>query len=138
MPNIKGNQTKFDQFIKYNTKNVFFLIKSDTKCGVKTSPRPFSRKKQNSAYLWIDGLNIYSLFLFYIQVEDYQNIFKLRCCTLAFMSYKTFLQNEKRSGTSLTASFFSCFEEKHLSCYILLNGQISLSDCLYFTAWDIG
>ena len=67
----------------------------------KLVPDPFLEKTKFSISMdqWSEYL--YSLFLFYIQVEDCQNIFKLRCCRLAFTSYKTFLQNEKKSGTSL-------------------------------------
>ena len=40
----KGNQTmKFGQLIECNMRNIF-LKKSYTKCGGKTSPRPFSEK----------------------------------------------------------------------------------------------
>ena len=43
------------------------------------------------------------------------------------------------SGTSLRVSFSAWFlKKKHLSCYILLIDQISLSDCLYFVRdWAI-
>ena len=48
LPNIsrgKGNQTiKFSQLIEYNMKNI--LEKSYTKCGGKTSLRPFSGNAQ--------------------------------------------------------------------------------------------
>ena len=54
------------------------------------------------------------------QVEDYQNILKLSCRPLAFISYKVFLNN-KRSGASLPASFSTwLFEGKYFSSYILL------------------
>ena len=47
LPNIsrsKGNRTmKFDQSIEYNMRNLF-LVKSYTKYGVETIPRPFSKK----------------------------------------------------------------------------------------------
>ena len=38
----------------------------------------------------------YSLFLLYVQVEDYQNISKLRRLPLAFTSYKTKRQKQKQ------------------------------------------
>ena len=48
-PNIlrsTGNQTMtFDKLIKCNMKN-FFLEKSDKKCGLETSPIPFSKKSK--------------------------------------------------------------------------------------------
>ena len=44
-PNIsRGNQTMtFDQLMDYDMRNIF-LEKSYTKCGGKTSSRPFSKK----------------------------------------------------------------------------------------------
>ena len=54
------------------------------------------------------------------QVENCQNILKLSCRPLAFISHKAFLKNKKKPGTSLPTSF----------CFILLTGQISLSGCL--------
>ena len=48
-PNIsrsKGNQTmKFGQLIEYNMRSTF-LKRLSTKCGKKTSPRPFSEKSK--------------------------------------------------------------------------------------------
>ena len=41
---IKSNQTmKFGQSIDYNMRTIFFQ-QSYAKCGVETSPRPFSKK----------------------------------------------------------------------------------------------
>ena len=48
LPNIstsKGNQAmKYGQLIECNMRNIFFFEKSYAKCGVETSPRPFSEK----------------------------------------------------------------------------------------------
>ena len=41
---------------------------------------------------------------FECQVEDYQNMLKLGCRLLAFISYKAFLRTKKKFGTSLLAS----------------------------------
>ena len=55
------------------------------------------------------------------QVESFQNILKLLSRRpLALTSYKAFLKNKKKPGTSLPTSF----------CFILLTGQVSLSGCL--------
>ena len=82
---------------------------------------------------------LYTLFLLYIQVEGYRNILKLRCRPLGFTSYVAFLKNKKRFGPILLASFSAWFlKKKYLSHYILLTGQISLSDCLYYLrCWAI-
>ena len=54
LPNIsrsKDNQTmKFDQLIEYNMRNTF-LENLYTKCGVKTIPRPFSKKSKLNIHL---------------------------------------------------------------------------------------
>ena len=55
----------------------------------------------------------YSLFLLYVQVEDYQNIVKLRRRPLAFTSYKTKRQKQKQVwGLSLSLIFGMISEEK--------------------------
>ena len=38
---------------------------------------------------------LYSLFLLFVPVEDYQNIWKLRCWSLAFTSSKAFLEKKE-------------------------------------------
>ena len=76
------------------------------------------------------------IFIVY-QVEGYQNILKLSCRPLAFTSYKAFLKNKKRYGTSLPASLSALFSEKSISLvifYLLIN-----SHCLVApTSWDAG
>ena len=94
---------KFSQLIEYNMRNIF-LEKSWTKCGGETSPKPIFFKKEKIKTEHIDQQS-YSLFLFYVQVEDCQNILKLRCKQLAFISHKAFSKNKKRSGISVTGSF---------------------------------
>ena len=65
-------------------------------------PGPF-QKNRNWVYFWI---NSYMQFAFVIcQVEDYQNILKLSCIPLTFISNKAFIKSKKKSGTSLLASF---------------------------------
>ena len=80
--------------------------KSYTKCGGETIPRPFSKKLKLSRSLDQYFIQSFIQFVFIIcQVEDYRNILKLSSRPFAFTSYKTFSKNEKRSGTSLPASF---------------------------------
>ena len=69
------------------------------------------------------------------QVEDYQNILKLNCRLLAFITNKAFIKNKKESGSSLHVSFSARFLEKSIfSCYILMKfpDEISFSGCCYF------
>ena len=61
---------KLGDLIEHNMRKIF-PEKSCTKCGGVIIPRSLS-KNLNLAYLWI---NIYNLFLLYVPMEDYQNIY---------------------------------------------------------------
>ena len=114
LPNIsrsKDNQTmKFGQVMEYNMGN-YFLENSFTKCDGKTIPKPFSKNSKLSISL--------DQFLFIVgQVEGYRNILKLSCRSLSFISYKAFVKNKKRSGTTLCASFCAWYLKKNISFII--------------------
>ena len=48
------------------------------------------------------------MFVFIVcQVVHYRSILKLSCRPLAFISYKAFKKNEKKSGTSLLVNFLN-------------------------------
>ena len=66
-------------------------------------PDPFL-KSQNCAYFLINSLSFIQFVFIVCQDDGYRNIFKLSRRPLAFTSYKTFLKNKTRSGTSLHAS----------------------------------
>ena len=125
LPNMsrsKGNQTmKVGQLIENDTENMF-LEKSYTKCGGKTSPIFFSKISKLIISLNQWSKVLCSLFSLNVQVEGRP---------LAFTSYKAFLKSKKRSGTGPCLIFCIMFEEKQLSCYVLLIDQISLFGCLY-------
>ena len=87
---------KFGQLIEYNMRNIF-LEKSYTKYDTETLPRSFSKNAKLSTYL-----DRYSKVLY---IEDYQKWLKLSCRPFAFISYKAFLKNKKRSETSLCIIF---------------------------------
>ena len=53
--------------------------KSHIKCGGETSPRQFFKKSKLLIFLGQQSEIFKSLILCYVQVEDDQNIFKLRC-----------------------------------------------------------
>ena len=95
----KGNQTmKFGQLIEHNKRNIF-LEKYFTKWAEVTSPRGFTKKSKLTTSLNQRSKILYSLFLLFGQVEDYQNILKLRCSALAVT-----LKKKKRSKTGLSSS----------------------------------
>ena len=76
----KDNQTRtFGQLIEYNMRYIF-LEKLYSKCDIETSPKPFHISKHNSGSITLDQQSevLQSLILLYIQVEDYQNILKLK------------------------------------------------------------
>ena len=84
----KGNQTvKFGQLLECNIINVF-LEKSCTKCVGETIPRSFFKELKLSLSLDQQSEVSYSLFLLYVKVEDYKNIFKQRGGPLGFTSFK--------------------------------------------------
>ena len=117
LPNIsrrKGNQSmKFGQIVECNTRNIFSNI-------IHKMWWEISLKKQNLAYLGINSLKFYSLFLLYVQVRGSQITSTLRCRSLAFTSNNVCLKNKNRSGTNISASF---------PVWLLKKDQISL----YFT-----
>ena len=82
-----------------------FLKKPCPKCGGGTNSRLFFKKSKLTISLDQQSEVSYSLFSLYVQVEDYQNILKLRFQQLALTSCKAFLKNKNRSGTSLPVSF---------------------------------
>ena len=89
--NISSSQCnqamKIGQLIEYNIRNIF-IEKLYTKYGGEASPRPF-HKNQNWTYLWTNSLKCYKV-CFYCMFKSkiYQNIFKRKCQTLAFILYK--------------------------------------------------
>ena len=89
--------TKFSQLTEYNMRNIF-LQKSFTKCGEETISRLFSKILKSSISL--DTKKLYTVFFLVWKVEGFRNMLKLSCRPLAFTSYKAFLKNKKRSGTS--------------------------------------
>ena len=109
----KGNQTmKYGQLIEFNKRNIF-RKKLYSRCGERLFSDPFLKIK-NWAYLWINSLKFYTVCLFIVfQVEDYRNILKLSCRSLAFTSYQNFFK--KRSGASLPASFCAWLSKKNIS-----------------------
>ena len=61
----RNQSMKYGQLVEYNMRN-FFLEKSYTKYGGGTSPRPFSKISQLSAYLCINSLKFYTVCLYCI------------------------------------------------------------------------
>ena len=90
------------QLIEYNTRQVT-LEKSHTTFGEEVILRHFSKNSKLSTSLDQQSRVLYSFFIVW-QVQGYQNIFKLRWRSLAFISYKAFLQNKEWSETSIPVS----------------------------------
>ena len=64
---------------------------------------------------------LYSLFLLYVQVEEYENILKLRRWPLAFTTFKTLLKRKRRSGASLPVPLSTWFCKKNISHLYSIN-----------------
>ena len=82
-------------------------------CGGETSPKLFSKRSKVSISLDRQSRVLYSLFLLYVQVEGYQNMFKLTCRQLAFNSHKAFLKIETWIQ-SPSLIFYMTFKENYL------------------------
>ena len=104
----KGNQTtKFGQLIEHNKRNIF-LEKYFTKWAEVTSPRRFTKKSKSTTSLNQQSKILYSLFLLFGQVEDYQNILKVRCSALAF----TLKKNKKGLKLVFLPHYLHDFQRK--------------------------
>ena len=74
---------KFIQLIKYNMRSIF-IEQSYTKCGCKTSTRPFHKKSILSISRDQQSEMLKCLLLLHVQVVVYQNILKLRFSPIVF------------------------------------------------------
>ena len=105
-----------------------FLIKSYTKCGGETSPRPFFKKSKMKLISGSTVWNLCRFFSLYAQFEDYQNSLKLRSWPLAFTSYKVLFKNKKRSWLLSLPHFLHDFRRKIF--LILLLYSLTKFHCL--------
>ena len=137
LPNIsrtKGNQAKkFDRLIEHNMRNIFL-----EKCSWETNPIPITNPKTpNLACLWINNLKFETFcFCCMSKFSTNKKNFKRRCWPLSFTSYKAFLKINKRSGTSLPASFSAWFLKKYTSHVIFYKYVVFY--IISFTSWNIG
>ena len=93
-------------------------------------------KNQNWALSLDQYSKSFTRFIYIVfQVEDNQKWLKLNCWPLAFISYKTFLKNKKRHGTSLLASFSAWFLKKNI---VIFHYLTIFQWLVAFTSWDIG
>ena len=78
---------KFGQFMESNMRNVF-LEKTYTKRGEEASSITFYKNSKWNISLFQQSEMLYSLFLFYTQVEVYQNVLKVltTCFDLLYLS----------------------------------------------------
>ena len=72
------------------------------------------------------------MFSLYVQVENYQYIFKLRCWPLVFTLCKAFLNNKKRSWISLTASFSTWFLKERISYALFIKWPSFIASLAFF------
>ena len=127
----KGNQTiTFCHLIDYNEK--YFSWKIMNKMWRRNWSQTLFKNSILSISLYHQCELYKNCFYCMPQVEDYQNILKLRCWPLAFSSYKAFLKHEKKFGTSFSASFSAWILRKDIS-HILLT-KCLFSDCQFVTS----
>ena len=75
---------KFGQLMEYNLK---FFAQNMVE---KLVPDPFLKKAKLSISLDQQSKVSYNLFIFFVQVEDYQNILNLRCRPMVLLHVKPF------------------------------------------------
>ena len=109
---IDNQTTKNGRFIEYNMRSIFFK-KWYTECGGETSPRSFSEKLKLSISLDEQSEMLHSLFLLYVQIDDYQKIMHDldHLLTTCFCLIQSFLRNNDKSGPK----FFAWFLKKNIS-----------------------
>ena len=95
---------KFGQLMEYNMRNIF-LEKSCAKGCEKTSLTPFHKNSKPSIYLDQQSEDSCSLFFVRVQVENYQNILKIRCWPIALIYLRLF-QKTKRGLELVSLSRF--------------------------------
>ena len=109
------------------TWEIFFLKNHTQNVVEKLVPDPFAKMKIE---IISEGLvsNIIKFVLFYIQVEFYQNILKLRFRPLAFILYKAFDRRKRDLDLISLPHFLHNFWRKIFSTIYFIN-------CLNLIAW---
>ena len=65
---------------------------------------------------------LYSFFLLYVQIEDYQNILKLRQWSLSCTPYKAFLKKKKKRFWTILPHFQNSFSSEIFLMLYSING----------------
>ena len=91
------------------------------------------QKNQNWAYLWINDLKFYSASIYCIPSWGLSKYIETKLQTTCFFFKK---KQKEVWNESPGVIFCMALEEKHLSCYIPLTEQISLSVCLYLVRYS--
>ena len=77
---------------------------------------------------------LHKLLLLCFQIEGDRNILNLRCRPFAFISYRAFLENKKRSGPSFHVSFSAWILMKNVSGDIFINQRRFI---VWLPSWDV-
>ena len=103
----------FGQLIEHNMKNIF-LEKSYIKCGGENSPRTFSEKIKIE---YISGSAFWNFIQFVFSVylsRGLPKYIETKVLITCFTSYKAFLKNKKKPGTSFPVPFSAWFLKKNI------------------------
>ena len=119
LTNISRNKDnpaiKFGQLIEYNMRNI--RIQNHVQNMVE---------KLNRAYLWINNLKFYTVRFYCMPSWGLSKYIEIKLQTTCF-----YLIQIEAWNWSPCLIFYMIFEEKYVSCYILLPDQISLTGCFY-------
>ena len=122
---------KYGQLIECNMRNIFFFEKSYTKCGVETSPRPFSEKLKIIVSLDQQSQVLCSLF-YCISSSGLSKCIETKLQTTCFYLILSYLKKQREVWNYFPCFIFRIIFLQYFPCYILLIDQVSLSGCLYF------
>ena len=125
---------KLGPLTKYQEKH--FSSKIIHKLWWKLFPDSFL-KNQNWAYLWINSLRFYTIFLSCNTSCQLSKYIETKLQNFFLCLIWSFLKTQKRSITSLSASFSARFFKKNASL-IICNYLTKLHCLVTFTSWDIG
>ena len=94
-----------------------------------------SPKNENWAYLWINRVTFYRVCFYCMPSWGLSKYIKTKqqtACLNLIQSFFFFLKKKGDLEPVSLSHFCITFEEKYLSCYLLLTDQISFSCCLCF------
>ena len=110
---------KLGQLIECNMRKIF-LENHTQNLGERLVPDLFL-KNGNWAYFWINSLRFYAVCFYFTPTKELLKYIENKLQTTCFHLILCFFKNKKRSGTSLSASFFTSCLRKNIPLFQSIN-----------------